>query len=134
MNKEELINLIIKELGRHRHRQEIVRKICEASTLSWSEAERLIAEVEEQNKRKIATRQGPLLIFLSIGTLVLGIGLLAYNVELLVAIFNRDLLGQILGLRSGYYRLIGLVTGLAMTIGGLYGIWTTLASFFPDSK
>jgi hypothetical protein len=134
MDKEELINLIIKELGRHRHRQEIVRKICEASTLSWSEAERLIAEVEEQNKRKIATRQGPLLIFLSIGTLVVGIGLLAYNVELLVAIFNRDLLGQILALRSGYYRLIGLVTGLAMTIGGLYGIWTTLASFFPDSK
>ena len=134
MNKEELINLIIKELGRHRHRQEIVRKICEASTLNWSEAERLIAEVEEQNKRKIATRQGPLLIFLSIGTLVLGIGLLAYNVELLVAIFNRDLLEQILGLRSGYYRLVGLVTGLAMTIGGLYGIWTTLASFFPDSK
>ena len=134
MNKEELINLIIKELGRHRHRQEIVRKICEASTLSWSEAERLIAEVEEQNQRKIATRQGPLLIFLSIGTLILGIGLLAYNVELLVAIFNRDLLGQILALRSGYYRLIGLVTGLAMTIGGLYGIWTTLASFFPDSK
>jgi hypothetical protein len=134
MDKEELINLIIKELGRHRHRQEIVRKICEASTLSWSEAERLIAEVEEQNKRKIATRQGPLLIFLSIGTLVLGIGLLAYNVELLVAIFNRDLLGQILALRSGYYRLIGLVTGLAMTIGGPYGIWTTLASFLPDSK
>lgn len=134
MNNEELIHLIINELSRHRDRQEIVRKICEASTLTWSEAEKLIAEVEEQNKRKIAVRQGPLLIFLSIGTLVLGIGLLAYNMELLIAIFNRDLFGQILGLQGGYYRLVGLVTGLAMTIGGLYGIWTTLASFIPESK
>jgi hypothetical protein len=134
MNNEELINLIIKELSRHRDRQEIVRKICEAGTLTWSEAEKLIADVEEQNKRKIAVRQGPLLIFLSIGTLVLGIGLLAYNMELLIAIFNRDLFGQILGLQGGYYRLVGLVTGLSMTIGGLYGIWTTLASFIPDSK
>ena len=134
MNNEELINLIIKELSRHRDRQEIVRKICEAGTLTWSEAEKLIAEVEEQNKRKIAVRQGPLLIFLSIGTLVLGIGLLAYNMELLIALFNRDLFGQILGLQGGYYRLVGLVTGLSMTIGGLYGIWTTLASFIPDSK
>ena len=134
MNNEELINLIIKELSRHRDRQEIVRKICEAGTLTWSEAEKLIADVEEQNKRKIAVRQGPFLIFLSIGTLVLGIGLLAYNMELLIAIFNRDLFGQILGLQGGYYRLVGLVTGLSMTIGGLYGIWTTLASFIPDSK
>jgi hypothetical protein len=134
MNNEELISLIIKELSRHRDRQEIVRKICEASTLTWSEAEKFITEVEDQNKRKIAVRRGPLLLFLSIGTLVLGIGLLAYNMELIIAIFNRDLFGQILGLQGGYYRLVGLATGLAMTIGGLYGIWTTLASFIPDSK
>lgn len=134
MNNEELTNLIIKELGKHHDRKEIVRKVCEESTLTWGEAEKFIAEVEMQNKRKIAARQGPLLIFLSIGTLVLGIGLLAYNMEILVAIFNQDLLGQILSLRSGYYRLAGLVTGLGMTVGGLYGVWTTLASFFPDSE
>lgn len=67
MNNEELISLIIKELSRHRDRQEIVRKICEASTLTWSEAEKFITEVEDQNKRKIAVRRGPLLLFLSIG-------------------------------------------------------------------
>jgi len=134
MNNEELTNLIIKELGKHHDRKAIVHKVCEEGKLNWSEAERLIAEVETHNKRKIAARQGPFLILVSIGTLVLGIGLLAYNMEVLVSIFNRDLLQQILSLQSGYYRLAGLITGLGMTIGGLYGAWTALASFFPDSN
>ena len=134
MNNEELTNLIIKELGKHHERSDIIRKICEASALTWGEAEKLLTEVESQNKRKIAARQRPFLVFVSIGTLVLGISLLAYNLDLLVAIFHRDLLGQILSLRSGYYRLVGLGTGLAMTVGGFYGIWNVLASFFPDSE
>jgi hypothetical protein len=132
MNNEDLSNMIIKDLGRHHDRQEIVRKICEQTNLSWGEAENLIAEVEAQNRRKIATRQGPLLMFLSIGSLLLGIGLLAYNMEVLTAIFNTDLMQQILSLQSGYYRLASLLTGLGMTVGGLYGVWTTMASFFTD--
>jgi hypothetical protein len=132
MNNEELTQLIIKELSQHHERSEIARKICEQTTLSWSEAERTIAEVEAQNRRKIASRQGPLLIFMSIGTLVIGIGLLAYNLELIIAIFNLELLDQILSLRSGYYRLAGLVTGIGMVIGGLYGSWNVMASFFPE--
>ena len=132
MTNEELTNLIIKELGKNHHHQEIVRKICEASTMNWGEAEKLVTEVETQNRRKIAARRGPFMIFVSIGTLVLGIGLLAYNMELLIGIFNKDLLGQILSLQSGYYRLLSLVTGVGMTIGGFYGVWTTLASFLPD--
>lgn len=132
MNNEELTHLIVKELGRHRDRKDIVQKVCEASTLNWGEAELLIAEVAAQNKRKIASSQGPLLMFLSIGTLILGLGLIAYNLELLFSVWNADLLNQILSLQSGYYRLASLITGLGMTIGGFYGIWTTLASFLPD--
>lgn len=132
MNEEELTGMIIKELGKHHDRQEIVGKICEQSSLSWSEAEQLIDEVELQNRRKIAVRQGPLLMLLSIGSLILGIALLAYNMETLVAIFNADLMQQILSLQSGYYRLAELITGAGMIIGGFYGIWTTMASFFTD--
>ncbi|HSJ88761.1 MAG TPA: hypothetical protein VK909_16225 [Anaerolineales bacterium] len=132
MNDEELTNMIIKELGKHHDRQEVVRKVCENSTLGWVDAEKFINEVEAQNRRKIAVRQGPLLIFLSIGSLVIGLGLLVYNMEVLAAIFSSDLMQQILSLRSGYYRLAGLVTGLAMAVGGFYGVWTTLASFFPS--
>lgn len=132
MNAEELTQLIIKEIGRHSERQAIIQKVCEASSLNWSEAEKLIATVGAQHKRKIATRQGPFLMIVSIATLLLGIGLIAYDMELILAILHRDLLGQIMGLQSGYYRLASLITGIGMTIGGLYGVWTTLASFFPD--
>jgi hypothetical protein len=134
MDNEELTQFIIKELSHHHDRGEIIRKVCEQTTLSWSEAERTMENVAAQNKKKIAARQSPLLIFMSIGTLVIGIGLLAYNMEILVAIFNSDLLHQILGLRSGYYRLASLVTGVGMVIGGLYGSWNVLASFFPDQE
>jgi hypothetical protein len=129
---EELTNLIIKELSKHRDRKEIARIICEHSNLNWSEAERRIEEVEAQNRQKIAARQSPFLIFVSIGTLILGIGLLAYNIEFMIRFFNTDTLGQILSLRSGYYRVASLITGLGMTVGGFYGVWKTLASLFPD--
>ena len=134
MNKDELIELVIRELGKHHERRDIVARICEQSTLGWGEAEQLVTEVESQYKRKIAARQGPFLVLVSIGTLVIGLGLLIYNIELIAAIFNKDLLGQILSLRSGYLQLVSLVTGLGMTVGGLYGIWNALAALIPDSK
>ncbi|HEX5837747.1 MAG TPA: hypothetical protein VFY26_07935 [Anaerolineales bacterium] len=134
MNKEELIELVIRELGKHHERRDIVARICEQSTLGWGEAEQLVTEVESQYKRKVAARQGPFLVLVSIGTLVIGLGLLIYNIELIAAIFNKDLLGQILSLRSGYLQLISLFTGLGMTVGGLYGMWNALAALMPDSK
>ena len=131
MNNDELTNLIIKELSHHHDRNSVISKVCDQSTLTWGEAERLIAEVETQNKRKIASRQSPLLIFLSIVTLLLGIWLLAYNIQFLLSFSQKDTLGQILSLRSGYYRIAQLAAGLGMTVGGLYGIWKTLAALFP---
>lgn len=132
MNNEELTDLIVKGLSKHQDRKEIIRTVCEQSYLNWNEADRLVEEVATQNKTKIAARQSPLLIFLSIGTLVFGLGLLAYNVQFVMVFFQRDTLGQILSLQSGYYRLGTLATGLGMTVGGLYGLWKTLASLFPD--
>ena len=132
MNNEELINLIIKGLSKHQDRKEIVRQVCEHSYLNWNEAERLVEEAASQNKAKIAAHQSPLLIFLSIGTLVFGIGLLAYNVNFVLSFFQTDTIGQILNLQSGYYRLGGVATGLGMTVGGFYGLWQTIATLFPD--
>jgi hypothetical protein len=101
--------------------------------LTWKEADNLIADVEAQNKQKIAVRQTPLLIFLSIGLFLAGIWLLVYNIQFILSFPQRDLLGQILSAESGYYRIIQLVTGLGMTVGGLYGMWKTIAALFPDS-
>ena len=132
MTNEELTNLIIKDLGKHQDRKEIIRKVAENGHLNWTEAERFVDEVATQNKKKIAARQSPLLIFFSIGFLILGIGLLVYNLKFVMDFFQRDTVGQILGLQSGYYRVAELVTGVGMTIGGFYGIWKTLADLLPN--
>jgi hypothetical protein len=92
----------------------------------------LVVLIEAQHKRTIATRQTPMLLFLSIGTLLLGIGLLAFNIEILMAFFQKDLLGQALSLQSSYYRFLGLITGLGMTIGGVIGLWKSFGAIFPD--
>jgi len=129
---EELTSLIIKELGKHHDRKEITRKVCEQGGMNWKEAEQLIALVEAQHRRVIATHQSPLLLFLSIGTLLLGLGLLAFNMQILFAFFQKDVFGQILSLQSSYYRILGLITGLGMTAGGLVGLWKAFGALFPD--
>lgn len=63
LTNQELSDLIIKELSHHHSRNDIITKICDQSMLTWKEADSLLTEVETQNKRKIAARQSPLLIF-----------------------------------------------------------------------
>ena len=132
MNNEELTNLIVKELSKHRDRKEITRIVCEQSYLNWNEAEKLVAEVAENNKRRIAARQSPFLLAVSLITLLAGIGLLAYGIRFLFIFSQESTWMQILSLRSGYYVIGELVTGIGMTGGGLFGAWKTVASLLPE--
>jgi hypothetical protein len=129
---EELTTFIIKELTKHHARRDIVQRVCERGGLNWKDAERLIDLVEAQHGRTIATRQTPLLLFFSIGTLLLGIGLLAFNLQFLLTFFQKDVLGQALSLQSSYYQVLGLITGMGMTVGGLVGLWRAFGAIFPE--
>lgn len=129
---EELTAFIVRELTKHHDRKEIVRKVCERGRLDWKDAERLVDQVEAQHGRTIATRQTPLLLFFSIGTLLLGIGLLAMNLQPLLAFFQKDTMGQVLSAQSSYYQILGLVTGLGMSTGGLVGLWKAMGAIFPE--
>jgi hypothetical protein len=129
---EDLTSLIIKELGKHCDRNEITRNVCEQGGLNRKEAEQLIILVEAKHRRTITTRQGPLLLFLSIGILLVGFGLLAFNMQIVFAFFQNDIFGQIFRLPGSYYRIIGVTTGLGMTAGGLAGLWKAFGALFPD--
>ena len=129
---EELTNLIIKKLGKHHDRNDIIRMVCEQSTLSWTEAGNLIEQVEAEHGKMIAGRQGPLLILLSVGTLILGIGLLFYNSQFFMGFLQRDIFEQLLSLQGGYYRVIGLITGLGMAVGGLLGLGKSLLPLLKE--
>ena len=129
---EELTTFIIKELARHHDRKDIIEKVCNRGQLNWQEAEQMVTLVETEHRRTIATRQTPMLLFFSIGTLLLGLGLLAFNMQILAAFLQQDLLGQVLSLQSSYYRIIGLFTGLGMTAGGFVGLWRAFGAIFPE--
>lgn len=131
---EELTTFIIRELSKRPNRPEVVRKVCKKSGFRWKDAERLVILVEAQHRRRISEyrSQSPVLLFVSVATLLLGIGLLIYNAQTLLTVSPRDLLGQILSLRDNSYALIGLGSGLGLTIGGMVGLWKALGAIFPD--
>jgi hypothetical protein len=52
--------------------------------------------------------------------------------QVLLAFFQKDVLGQVLSLQSSYYRILGLLTGLGMTAGGLVGLWKAFGAIFPE--
>ena len=131
MNRE-LTAFIIQELARQKDRKDIVRKVCERAELPWKDAERLITLVEAQHRRSIGIPRTPWLLFLSIGTLLLGIGLLAFNLQIILAFFQKDVIDQLLSLQSNSYRLMGLLTGTGMTVVGLIGLWKAFGVMFPE--
>ncbi len=123
---EQLAQSVVNDLAKHRSRNEIIRSICEQAGMNWPDAERAVQQIEQEHGRSIARRQSPLMIALSVGTLLIGIALLIYGLEFFIAFFQGSTLEQALSLRSAYLRIIGGFTGLGMTAGGLIGIWKTV--------
>ncbi len=127
---EQLKQQVINQLSRHRSRNEIIRMVCEQSSVNWPEAEQLVKDLETEQAHTIARKQSPLMIFLSIGSLLIGAAMLAVSAEFFIAFFQGEPLAMILSLRSGYLRMISGLTGAGMVIGGLIGLYNTMASFF----
>lgn len=129
---QELTSFIIKELAKRSDRKTIIRKVCERAELAWKDAERLIALVEAQHRRSIKIPRTPWLLFLSIGTLLLGITLLAINLQIILVFFQKDAIEQVLGMQGNAYRVMGVITGLGMTVIGLTSLWKAFGIIFPE--
>ena len=129
---QELTAFIVKELSRHRNRKDIVHKVCEQGGLHRKEAERLITLIEARHRRSLPETQTPWYLFLSIATLILGVGLLGFNLQMILAFLQKDVLSQVLSLRSNSYQVMGLITGAGLTVGGLIGLWKAFGVIFPE--
>ena len=92
-------------------RDEVVRALCERRSWNWRQAERLVRRIEIEQHSKIAARQSPLVIGLGGGSVVVGAALIFYTAYL-------ALNGEI-----GQYTPGVFVTGVAMVLGGIAGIW-----------
>lgn len=130
MMDDKLTQRVVNDLAKHRSRNEIIRMLCEDGGMNWREAEGFVAKVESEQAHTIARKQGPLMIFLSIGSLLIGAVLLAYGAEFFMALLQGDALSVVLSARSAYLRLAGSLTGLGMIIGGLIGLYDAFKRYF----
>ncbi len=130
MDEQLLTQQVVNDLSKHRSRNEIIRMLCEQAGMNWTEAEQFVKKVEAEHAHIIARKQGPLMLFLSIGSLLVGAALLAYGAEFFMALFQGDALSIVLSARSAYLRLAGSVTGLGMVIGGFIGLYDAFTRYF----
>ena len=123
MNQQEATDFVIRELGKHRQRNDIIHKLCETGGMNWGDAEKFMRRVEAENKSAIARKQSPLITLMGIGTIILGLAL-----TLWVAI--ETLQGYIIFFLSFPVPYLGnifyFITGLAMLLGGMWGMWDTI--------
>lgn len=127
---EDITTFIIRELSKPVDRRKIIQKVCKKGGLHWREAERLVILIEARHTRSIVARPTPKLLFLSIVVLALGIGLLAYNLQFVLALLQNEVLVQSAKPQGSQY--IQLVSGAAMTAGGMIGLWKALGYIFPN--
>ncbi|HET9911921.1 MAG TPA: hypothetical protein VFQ13_08535 [Anaerolineales bacterium] len=121
MNRQQATDYVIRELGKHHQRNDIIQRLCETGELSWKEAEKFVQQVEEENTSKIALRQSPLVTVIGIGSALVGLALMAW-----VAL--ETLQGAIIFLMGIPYlgNLSYFFTGLVMMVAGLWGMWETI--------
>ncbi len=121
MNKQQATDFVIRELGRHRQRNDIIQKLCELGGVDWREAEKFVQQVEAENSSAIALKQSPLVTIIGLGTALAGLGLMLWMV-------GETLHGTVFIL---FYvpwlgNLTYFFTGLAMMVGGIWGMWETI--------
>ncbi len=129
---EDLTTFIVKELDRQHDRKKIIQKVCEKGRLNWKEAERLFILVEARHKSTAVIPRTPVLLFWSIGMLILGTGLLAYNTEFLFTLFQKGALIPTLNLQGNGYTLMELFAGAGLTAVGMACLWKALGILFPN--
>ena len=76
MDEQVATAFVIRELSRHKNRNDIIMALCQHDQLNWSQAETFVAQVEQTHKRKIAGGQAPLFILLGLGIIIGGLYLI----------------------------------------------------------
>ncbi len=123
MNKQEATDFVVRELGKHHSRNDIIQTLCETNGISWAAAEKFVQQVEAENSSAIALRQSPLVTAIGIGTALGGLGLMIW-------IALSTLNGIIIYFLSFPVPYLGNITyfftGLAMMIAGIWGMWEAI--------
>ena len=127
---EELTRRIVNELARQHNRNDIIQMVCEGSSMNWGEAEQFVKNVESEHAHAIVRKQSPLMIILSIGSVLMGIILVYLAADYLMGYFRGQAVEQLLSARTGLYRMAAGLTGIGMIVGGAIGLYDAVFRFF----
>jgi hypothetical protein len=115
---------------------EIIFQLCHRTGWDWGQAKRFVEQVVELDQKQVHQKRMPLL--LGIGLLMMVGGIVAFLPAFMDLIATLSLLEPPLDgdkfmtlvvlAEGGYFRIIRLVTGLAMFVGGSYGIISAVKS------
>ncbi len=123
MDQQAATDFVIRELGKHHPKNDIIQKLCETYAMNWGEAEKFMRRVEVENKSAIALKQSPLITLIGVGSIILGLGLTLWiGVETIQGYVIFFLSFPVPYLGNIFY----IFMGLAMTIGGIWGMWDTV--------
>ncbi|MEW5718662.1 MAG: hypothetical protein AB1817_08565 [Chloroflexota bacterium] len=119
MDEQVATAFVIRELAKHRNRNDIILSLCQHDELNWEQAEAFVTRVEQTHRRKIAGGQATILIVMGLGIMVAGLYLATrYTVATLngAIIFQWPLPVPYLG------NVTRIGAGVVMVIAGFAGI------------
>ena len=134
MKREDAVNFVVQALGKHEDRNEIIVALCQQTGMNWAQAEQFVKQVEVDHKSTITSRQTPLFIVMGITFIVIGCGLLIANVQFFTTILQSDPSEIALAVRGAYFRIGSVVTGFAMVIGGMMGLWRAVSDLNDKNR
>jgi hypothetical protein len=126
MDEQQMTQWVVKQLGRHRAAKDIVQELAMNGDLSWRDAERFVAKVQETHGKQIARAQSPLFVFFGVMLLLGGIGYMAYIGYITLVQGVNMIIIQMPIPYGGNMLNFGL--GFLLFTGGLFGIFGALGS------
>jgi hypothetical protein len=128
--RQALADFVVREFGRHRSREEIIRTLSERHHLAWAEAQDLVAKIAHEQRRSIAARQSPFLIFLGIATIIGGCLLVGRGILVLSSLYSHPALTRLLNPRAVVISIGQMGVGVVMVLGALIGLGQTIKGLF----
>ena len=131
----ELEASILKQLSKNKKHTDIVIGVCEQTGMNWDQAQRLVARIESQNRKKLTSRYNRFLIPFTVIVLLAGVALLIAGASELLPIARGiadprgDVVSEVMYTRGLIQEAFwALVMGLGLLLGGGVGLFKALQS------
>ena len=126
----ELRKWVVGCLSAHKKPNEIIFQLCRRTGWDWGQAKKFMEQVVEMDQKVVHQKRMPLLLVFGLAMVIGGIvAFIPAFIDLMTLLAKTEppldaekIATLMLNAEGGYFGVIRLVTGMAMFIGGGYGI------------